>query len=139
MPGFINWPNKIEPSEVKECVHIIDWFPTLANIIGYKTEKRVDWDGLDLSPVLFGKKSLMDRDLYWIWRTKIDRWALRHKEWKIVKYGRGEPKLREWRLYNIAEDPYEKKDIASKHPKQLMRMHERFVSQRSKDLLKEKN
>ena len=73
--GFINWPGKIQPSKVRQAVHIIDWFPTLANVIGFHPEQEIDWDGLDLSPVLFEEGALVDRDLYWIWSPKINRWA----------------------------------------------------------------
>ena len=131
--GFINWPGRIKPSEVKEDVHIIDWFPTLANMIGFKPEKKIDWDGVDLCPLLFKQQSLPDRDLYWIWHPNVNRWALRHKQWKIVKYGRGEPKVGQWQLFNMEQDPWEKKNIARQYPELVSEMHVRVLVHRSKD------
>jgi arylsulfatase A-like enzyme len=89
--GFINWPAGIKPIEVKENVHIVDWLPTLATIIGAKP--NVEFDGFDLTDLILDKKNTLERDIYWIWSSKINRWALRFKEWKIVKYGVDEPKM----------------------------------------------
>jgi arylsulfatase A-like enzyme len=134
VPGFINWPSRIAASEIEDYVHIIDWFPTLAKIVGARHDTPIDWDGIDLGPALFDKGSLPDRDLYWIWNSRTDRWALRHHEWKIVKYGRGEPQIREWQLFNLKDDPRERKNVAFRHPEQVERMHQRFVLNRNKDL-----
>jgi arylsulfatase A-like enzyme len=136
--GFINWPGKIQPSEVKQAVHIIDWFPTLANVIGFHPEQAIDWDGLDLSPVLFEEGALVDRDLYWIWSHKINRWALRHQQWKIVKYGSGEPKIKDWQLFNLEQDPEEKNNLAARYSGKVSALHQRFLIQRAKDKIESK-
>ena len=132
--GFIHWPGRIKPREIDEYVHIIDWFPTLANVIGFQPETAIPWDGVDLAPVLFGEGELPDRDLYWIWNRSIDRWALRYNQWKIVKYGRGEPKAGDWQLFNLNDDGEEKHDLAREHPDIVSRLHQRFLTQRRKDL-----
>jgi arylsulfatase A-like enzyme len=132
--GFIHWPEKIESKEIKEYVHIIDWFPTLANIIDISPGKEVDWDGVDLSTLLFGEGSLEERSLYWIWHPVTNRWALRYGDWKIVKYGTDEPqKPEDWGLYHLTNDPEEKYDIAGQHPEKLKQLHAIFLEQRAKD------
>ena len=131
--GFIHWPGKIKPRTIDKYVHIIDWFPTLAGVIDYQPESAIDWDGVDLAPILFGSGTLPDRDLYWIWNKRIDRWALRYHQWKIVKYGRGEPKLADWKLFNLDDDEAEKVDVASEHPGVVSMLHKRFLIQRHKD------
>ncbi|MBT3192343.1 MAG: sulfatase-like hydrolase/transferase [Verrucomicrobia bacterium] len=132
--GFINWPRRIKPREIKDQIHIIDWFPTLAGIVGFKPEKTIDWDGFDLSPVLLRQAPLPERDLYWIWHPQVNRWALRHKAWKIVKYGCGEPTVDQWQLFNMDQDPYEEHNLANRHPELVSAMHQRFLVQRGKDL-----
>lgn len=134
--GFMNWPKKLAPKEVSERVHIIDWFPTLANLIGYKND--IAFDGVDLAPVLDESGSLPDRDLYWIWNPKTDRWALRYGDWKIVRYSRKEPKsVTDWELYNLASDPCEKANVAAEYPEKVKELHARFLKQRAKDCKKE--
>ncbi|WP_299547299.1 hypothetical protein [Seonamhaeicola sp.] len=53
--------------------------------------------------------------------------------WKIVKYGTGEPQIKEWELFNLNDDPKESKNIASQHPKMLKKLHAMFLKQRLKD------
>ncbi|WP_283433100.1 sulfatase family protein [Neorhodopirellula lusitana] len=132
--GFINWPSRLESRQIEEQVHIIDWFPTLASIIGFRPKQKIEWDGVDLSPILFDQGSIAERDLYWIWHPTVNRWALRYRQWKIVKYGRGEPKLNQWQLFNLEKDPIETDDLAGEHPEIVSMMHQRFLAQRHKDV-----
>ena len=92
VPGFAHWPGRIAAGEVTTPVHIVDWFPTLASLIEYDPEPAIPWDGVDLSPLLFGDEPLMGRDLYWTWNRRTNRWAVRRGDWKVVKYGSGQPK-----------------------------------------------
>lgn len=134
VPGFIYWKGKLEPKKVNDQVHIIDWFPTLANLIGHKEYIDYELDGVDLAPVLFQDDSLETRDLYWIWSPKTNRWALRYGDWKIVKYGTDEPqKPEDWGLYNLVNDPMEKNNVAANNPEKLELLHEMFLIQRAKD------
>ena len=114
----------------------IDWFPTLARLLQGPGEagEPIAWDGVDLGPALFDGERLAPRDLYWIWNTRTNRWALRHGDWKIVAYGREEPDAPEdWGLYHLTDDPREQTDVAAEHPEVLAEMHRRFVAQRSRD------
>jgi arylsulfatase A-like enzyme len=134
VPGLIYWKGKTEPKAVDEQVHIIDWFPTLANLIGHEEAANYSLDGVDLAPVLFRNDSLADRDFYWIWGQLTNRWALRYGDWKIVKYGEGEPeKPEDWGLYNLESDPEEKHYVAKQYPEKLKQLHEIFLIQRAKD------
>jgi arylsulfatase A-like enzyme len=133
VPAFMYWKGKIKPKKVTTPVHIIDWFPTLASVVGHKNSETYQLDGLDLSPVVFKNRQLQPRDLYWIWDTAINRWALRYGDWKIVKYGKGEPKQEEWSLYNLKDDPAEQTDLAKSYPEKVKELHERFLLQRAKD------
>jgi len=134
VPGFIYWKGKTEPKIVEEQVHIIDWFPTLANIIGHDEAADYHLDGVDLAPVIFKNDTLADRDLYWIWNQRTNRWALRYNNWKIVKYGTDEPqKPEDWGLFNLKNDPEENDNIAEQYPEKLAHLHKMFLLQRSKD------
>jgi len=135
VPGFVSWPGVIKPAEISEMVHIVDWFPTLARVIGYRPKTVIDWDGQDLSRVLVKGESLDPRELYWVWNRSENRWALRYQQWKIVKYGKGVPKLHEWQLFDLSTDPQEKSNIAKNHPSRVADLHKRFLKQRSKDLV----
>ena len=133
VPAFAYWPEKLSPRTSKDVVHIVDWFPTLANLVGYQSETSIPWDGTSLISALTKNEELADRDLYWTWSPKINRWALRHGDWKIVKYGVGEPVQSTWQLFNLADDPKETSNLAERHPDLVSQMHQRFLRQRKKD------
>jgi arylsulfatase A-like enzyme/acetyl esterase/lipase len=135
VPGFINWPGKVKAKKVNDPVHIIDWLPTLANLIGHQQANEYKLDGVDLEPILFNDESLKSRDLYWIWNPKTNRWALRYEDWKIVKYGTDQPqKPTDWQLFNLKKDKKETTDLGSKNSKKLSQLHELFLAQRAKDI-----
>lgn len=134
VPGFANWPGRIEPKRIDQPVHIVDWLPTLAALLGQTPPQADRLDGIDLAPALFGDGRLPDRDLYWTWNTKTNRWAVRYGDWKIVKYGTDEPKAAtDWKLFNLASDPKEADDLSKRNPDMLEQMHARFLAHRAKD------
>ncbi len=134
VPGFAVWPGRIESREDRTPVHIIDWFPTLAAIIGHEPSRPVDWDGVDIRAALFGRGEVAERDLYWLWSSSSSRWALRHGRWKIVRYGRGEPEqAAAWQLFDLEADPKETRNLAKDRPEVLQAMHARFLVHRAKD------
>ncbi len=133
VPGFANWPGHFQPKQITEQIHIIDWFPTLAGMIGYQPDESVQWDGTDLSPILFEDQALKKRDFYWIWNPSINRRAVRYGDWKIVRYGTGEPKTTDWQLFNLKDDPKETKNLASLYPEKVDKLHQFYLRQRQKD------
>lgn len=134
VPGFANWPGRLKAKTVGAPVHIVDWFPTLAALIQPETAPEVAFDGVDISPILFGENPLPTRDLYWIWAQKTNRWALQLDPWKIVKYGPQAPKdPSEWQLFDLKKDPGEKENLAATHPEVVADLHRRFLVHRAKD------
>jgi arylsulfatase A-like enzyme len=134
VPAFANWPGRIAAKTVDEPVHIIDWFPTLAELIGHDLEQPVAWDGIDIGDAVLGDAEIGERDIYELWGRNPDRWALRRGDWKIVSYGGGEPDAGRWQLFDLVNDPQEKHNIARQHPERVATLHRRFVEQRQKDL-----
>ncbi len=134
VPGFAHWPGHLDPREVTAPVHIVDWFPTLAALLDHEPEREIAWDGIDITPAIIHDRTLNERDLYWTWNRRTNRWALRRGDWKIVKYGTGEPQAADdWQLFNLVDDPEEAIDVADEHPEVLARMHKRFLLQRAQD------
>jgi arylsulfatase A-like enzyme len=132
VPGFVNWPGRIQPKTVAEAVHIVDWLPTLAALTGASAPAGLD--GVDLSPVLFGDGPLPERALYWLWGGQPNRWALRAGDWKTVHYGPIAPKrASDWQLFNLEADPVEANNVATDHPDVVRRLHELFLKQHAKD------
>ncbi len=135
VPGFAVWPGRIEGREVKTPVHVVDWMPTLARIVG--GEAPPSTDGCDLTPLLYGLAApdgLRTRDLYWVWSSSSNRRALRWGDWKIVRYGKGPVTGPEdWQLFNLVRDPEETTDCGAAEPERRAELHRRYLEQRAKD------
>ena len=115
VPAFVNWPGKLMPGTTDATVHAVDWMPTLCNLVNYKPEEDLKWDGMDIWSFITGEKSVPDhpRLLYWnYWDIRI---ALRYGDWKLV-YPTGNATAE---LYNLAIDPYEQNDLAQIETDQL--------------------
>ncbi len=109
-PTTVYWPGVIEGGRrIDAPMHIVDWMPTLCSIAGYKPEKDLKWDGRNILPLLTGKETARDSRTFY-WKFKTGR-ALRDGDWKlIVRPDKPDE------LYNIADDPYEKRNVARKKP-----------------------
>ena len=96
----------------------------------YQGREIVAMQGRPMQPLLKGdQESIRKPDDYMGWEL-FDRRAIRQGDWKIV-YLSNPPKkpnkipgakMREWQLYNLAEDPSEVKDVSAEHPKKLADM-----------------
>jgi len=129
VPAFLYWPQELEARKVTMPMHVVDWMPTFASLLGYKTGADPQWDGLDVWPVITGEReTLGQRTFYLTWHPNR-RWeALRLGDWKIVRRNGGT-----WELFNLQQDPYERNDLAKQQPKILDELVQSFDQERAKD------
>jgi len=123
VPACAVWPGTIKPIKTAARTSTIDFFPTVAKLAGYKfpSKDKRPIDGVDLIPIMHGKQQTRDKDLYFAYRrliTGIDGKSLIHGDYKLLREATKGGKGR-LRLYNISEDPFEKKDIADKMPEKV--------------------
>ena len=81
--AFIRWPGHVKPDTTSYAMFsIMDFFPTLASIVGGKMPTDRPIDGVDQSDVLFGKSAVGHRDslLTFIGPQLV---AARWKQWRI--------------------------------------------------------
>jgi arylsulfatase A-like enzyme len=120
--AFANWPGHIKPgSTVDGIIHAVDMYPTFAKLAGASTAKSKPLDGMDVwQTISEGKPSPRTEVIY---NVEPFRAALRDGDWKLV-----------WRtilpsnieLFNLAEDPYEKNNLAGAHPEKVAAMQQRL-------------
>ncbi len=104
---------------------VMDITPTLLDIAG-KAHPGRRWQGRDVEPLrgrsmvdwLAGRREAVHAaDAVFGWEL-FGRRAIRQGDWKILwlwaPYGPGR-----WQLYNLAEDPAERHDLAAQHPERL--------------------
>ena len=137
VPAFANWPGTLQPRQETTPTHIVDWLPTLSGLVETREPPPADIDGVSLTGLLLRQEPVNERDLYWTWNSRTNRWALRHGDWKIVKYGRGAPvQAGDWQLFNIQNDPAEATNLADSEPGKLRLLHQSFLRHRSRDAKK---
>jgi arylsulfatase A len=112
VPMIASWPGTIAPgtSTVYAAAHW-DLFPTFAELGGAPVPSGLD--GKSIVSVLQGKSTLPPHDfMYWEFHERGFQQAVRMGNWKAVRLAKDKP----LELYNLADDPTEFTDVASKHP-----------------------
>ncbi|WP_422080908.1 arylsulfatase [Ulvibacterium sp.] len=116
VPMIVSWPGKIQKGSISQHISAFwDFFPTIADITG--TAVPEDIDGISFLPALLGDQNQEQHEyLYWEFINRGGRQAVRMGDWKGVKYKVRTDKDAPMELYNLAIDPSETTNVASKHP-----------------------
>ena len=121
--ALANWPGHIKPGTVDGLIHAVDIYPTVAALAGASTAKCKPLDGLNVwDAISHGAPSPRTEIVY---NIEPFRAALRRDDWKLV-----------WRtmlpssveLYNLAQDPSEKNNLASQHQDKVAEFQQRLES-----------
>lgn len=120
--SLINWPGKIKPgTTIDQMMHVVDYYPTLVKLAGGNMAKAKPLDGFDLWPTLSrGEPSPRTEIVY---NVEMFRGAVRQNDWKLFWRAALPEKLE---LYNLADDPGEKTDLAAQRPAQVKILRDRL-------------
>ncbi|NOX54313.1 MAG: arylsulfatase [Planctomycetes bacterium] len=133
VPCFVRWPGRVAAGRVvTQIAAHIDLLPTIAELCGVKAPKTRPLDGVSLVPLLMGRAAdWPDRTIFTRmpgWRTLVSYiepvvqnlprfpGAVRTQRWRLVNEGSG------WQLYDMIDDPGQKRDIAAEHPQVVQRL-----------------
>jgi arylsulfatase A-like enzyme len=128
--ALANWPGHIQPGDVKEPMHVVDMFPTLAGLAGASTNKGKPLDGMDVWATISEGKPSPRKEI--VYNIEPFRGGLREGDWKLI-WRTPLPSALE--LYNIAEDPSETTNVADKHPDIVAELQKR-IEQLARDSAK---
>ncbi len=117
VPFIIRWPGKIKPGAVSDAlVSQIDLMASFAGFIGVELEKDEGPDSRDTLAAFLGKSK---KGQEFIIEYSAGRLALRRGDWKYIEAakrdktrGLGNSPL----LFNLADDPGEKKNVIKENP-----------------------
>lgn len=130
VPFVIAWPGRIKPGVFDQPVIQIDLHATALAAAGVAPKPEWKLEGVNLLPFLSGEKSGAPHDaLYWRFGAQM---AIRNGDWKLVRYDKhadgtagrsravdGAASATDAKLYNLANDIHEDKDLAKEMPEKV--------------------
>jgi arylsulfatase A-like enzyme len=119
--AFANWPGRIKAGEVKEVLHVVDMFPTLAGLAGAPLMKGKPLDGLNVWSTISQNSASPRTEV--VYNIEPFRGGLRQGDWKLI-WRTPLPSALE--LYHIADDPSERTNVAEKNPQRVATLQKRI-------------
>ncbi len=147
VPFFLSWKGKLPAGTVYgKPVIQLDMLPTALAAAGVESKPEWKLDGVNLLPYLTGANAAAPHDVLF-WRMG-EQAAVRKGDWKLVRYDStlDNPGTRSraanvvvtpFRLYNLADDPGEARDLSTQNPekvKELLAAWESWDAQLAKPL-----
>ena len=109
-PWVVSWPARFKGGrKISTPVISLDILPTTFDARGVAGSRKTPFDGESILPLLTGEATTLDRVLYWNSGQPKDEWAVRDGDWKALGF------KNKYQLFNLANDPSEKTDLAGKH------------------------
>jgi len=134
VPACMRWTGAIQPNSICHTpITSVDFLPTFASLASATLPTSQPADGVDLSPLLRGKP-IAERSIFWHYPLYLEgegltihlpggktySWrgvpaaSLRRSDWKLIKFFEDDSVA----LYNLKDDPGEKKDLSQAMPAQ---------------------
>ncbi len=129
-PFITCWPGTIQPGVSDDVVCTIDLAASLAKLTGQKLADDACPDSFDVMQALLGKPGAKGRDHLIQQPNRGNNLALRVGDWKVLSYSSAkraksltyEKGLGRFELYDLRNDPGEKKNLAKEQPERLKKM-----------------
>lgn len=147
-PGIFWGPGNIDSKVVRDIGTTMDVYTTFSKLAGVPVPTDREVDGMDLSPILFGKGKSPRKEVFYY--RERDLFAVRLGDFKAhfitqdayvldAEQVKHNPPL----LFNIEKDPSERFNVAGKHPEVIVKILEAVKMHKEKmdsapDLLKER-
>jgi arylsulfatase A-like enzyme len=120
VPALVNWPGHVKAGAVNGMMHVVDMYPTLAKLAGASTARCKPLDGLDVWPTINEGASSPRTEL--VYNVELFRAGIRQGDWKLIWRA---PLPSSVELFNIAQDPFEKNNLAAENPDKVAALQKR--------------
>lgn len=128
VPFLVQWKDHLPAGLVYDLpVSSLDVIPTA--LAAARIPIPAGLDGVDLLPFLRGERTGTPHSaLYWRFNfpptaPEPRRWAIREGDWKLIRNA-----AEQLALYDLANDPGERRNLASEHPSRVASMRARWES-----------
>jgi len=118
VPFIVSWKGRVKPRVIDAPVISMDATATALEL-GRANTEAANLDGRSLQPLLIGSPDTTPHDTLF-WRVGKQN-AVRQGAWKLVRDGG------EWRLYNLAADIGETKDLAREEAKRVAELSSLWI------------
>jgi arylsulfatase A-like enzyme len=119
--ALANWPGHIQPGlTVEGMIHTVDFYPTLLDLAGASTAKSKPLDGIDVWKTISTNAASPRTEI--IYNVEPFRAGIREGDWKLI-WRTPLPQVVE--LYNVAQDPSEKNNLADKYPDKVAELEKK--------------
>ncbi len=127
VPGIIRYPGHIKPGSVSDtAVNGYDIMPTLAALANIPMPDDRTIDGIDLSPLLNGKKLKRKRPLFWAFPADKNgpNYVILDGDWKLLADKDKQPMA----LYNLGSDRFELNNLLTAKPKKAAKLYKEMLN-----------
>ncbi|MFT5130013.1 MAG: arylsulfatase A [Rhodothermales bacterium] len=140
VPLIVRWPGQVKAGSVSdEVVNQVDLAATFARVVDYSLGKDEAQDSYNLLPVLKGEDYARPLRTATVQNTSANKFALRQGDWVLIDAPSGSskkespsylkhfgleayPKDAPGLLFNLKDDPGQKKNLYAQHPELVERM-----------------
>jgi arylsulfatase A-like enzyme len=138
VPLLVVWPGRVSPGSVSHAlVQSTDFFPTLADMLGWTLPASVRFDGVSQRPA-FEKNQHVREEIFCHFphgnaakdyegmtapTSASPASSVRSGDWKLIRFFcDNADQTDRHELFNLAEDPGESRDVAAAHPDRVKQL-----------------
>ena len=141
-PCIMRWPGRIPPGTTcNQIAGNIDVLPTLVKLVGTELPSDREFDGRDISSLMFNANATPVRDTH-LYFSGTELRAIRQGDWKLFlketaerkqkkgaaakkptdKEEKATAEVAKFALFNLAQDPTESRDVSADNPDIVSRL-----------------
>ena len=130
VPLVVSWPGVVTPASRNHSrVHSDDFYPTLLDMLELEAQPGQIFDGVSFLPALQGKAHQRGPSFtYFPHDPPVPDWippsvSVHDGDWKLIRiFHGGENGQHRWKLFNLADDIGETKNLADSDPERVQQM-----------------
>ncbi len=133
VPAAIRWPARLQGGrKVSAPLSVIDILPTVMGLLGVNDHGGKPLDGMDVWPVLTGRRSNLEREMYSYIGAQgehAEQVMYRDGDWKLIVDGPNladpdaDDSKRTRYLFRLDRDPNEQNDLSASEPERVRAMY----------------
>jgi arylsulfatase A-like enzyme len=117
VPFAMQWKGTVKPGIYNNPVSALDIFATIAALSKLPIKKDKPLDGVNLIPYLTGQNNGLPHETIYLRKFDEKKYAVRHKDLKLVLKKNGVPQL-----YDLTKDIGEEDNIAEQYPDEVKKL-----------------